>query len=73
MEYIIPSKAYTVLKWAGLIACPALAVFVGVVGPAWGMDESLSGAIVTTLNAVGVLIGALLGVSAKTAKPADAS
>ncbi len=68
MQYIIPDKVYGVLKWAGLIACPALAVFVGVVGPAWGMDAGLSDATVTTLNAVGVLIGALLGVSAKTAK-----
>lgn len=63
-KYIIPSEVYEVLKWAGLIAFPAAAVFVSTVGQAWGMDASLSNAIVTTLNAIGVLIG----VSQATAK-----
>ena len=67
-KYIIPSEVYEVLKWAGLIAFPAAAVFVLTVGQAWGMDASLSNAIVTTLNAIGVLIGALIGVSQATAK-----
>lgn len=53
---------YTVLKWLGLIACPAIATFVGVVCPLWGLENT--DAIVTTINAVGVLIGALIGVSA---------
>lgn len=57
-KYIIPSEVYEVMKWAGLIAFPAAAVFVSTVGQAWGMDASLSNAIVTTLNAIGVLIGA---------------
>ena len=43
-------------------------MFVSTVGQAWGMDASLSNAIVTTLNAIGVLIGALIGVSQATAK-----
>ena len=34
-EYILPFKAYECLKWIGLIACPAIATFLGVVGPAW--------------------------------------
>lgn len=67
-KYIIPSEVYEVLKWAGLIAFPAAAVFVSTVGQAWGMDASLSNAIVTTLNAIGVLIGALIGVSQAMAK-----
>ena len=29
--WLIPSRAYDVLKWAGLIALPALATLVGVV------------------------------------------
>lgn len=65
-SYIIPEEAYKVLKWAGLIACPAIATFIGVVGPMWGMPDVE--AIVTTVNAAGVLIGALIGVSAATAK-----
>lgn len=65
-EYIIPSKIYQVLKWAGLIACPAIATFIGSVFPAWGIPNA--DAVVLTLNATGVLIGALIGVSAATSK-----
>ena len=72
-KYFIPSDAYAVLKWAGLIALPAVAVFVGTVGQAWGMDPGLSNAVVTTLNAAGVLIGVLIGASQATAKPAEGS
>lgn len=65
-EYIIPNEAYQVLKWLGLIACPAVATFVGAVFPAWGIPNV--DAVVLTLNATGVLIGALIGVSAATSK-----
>lgn len=68
MDYLLPSNVYKVLKWLGLIACPALATFVGVVGPVWGMPHV--DAVVTTINAVGLLIGALIGASAVTAKEA---
>ena len=71
MTYIIPDYIYKLLKWAGLIALPALAVFVSTVGQAWGMDPGLSNAIVTTLNALGVLVGALLGISQASGKPSD--
>lgn len=64
-EYFLPDKIYTVLKWVALIACPAVATFVGAVFPAWGIPNV--DAITLTLNAVGVLIGALIGVSAATA------
>ena len=65
-EYIIPNEAYQVLKWLGLIALPAIAAFVGAVFPAWGIPNA--DAVVLTLNATGVLIGALIGVSAATSK-----
>ena len=68
-EYLIPSNLYEVLKWVGLIALPAFAAFVGAVGPAWGWQNVDS--IVLTLNASGVLIGALIGVSAATSKQVD--
>lgn len=71
MQYIVPDSIYAILKWAGLIALPAVAVFVSTVGQAWGMDPGLSNAIVTTLNALGVLVGALLGISQATAKPGE--
>lgn len=68
-EYIIPSKIYQVLKWLGLIACPAIATFIGAVFPAWGIPNA--DAVVLTLNATGVLIGALIGVSAATSRQID--
>lgn len=68
-EYIIPSKVYQVLKWLGLIACPAIATFIGAVFPAWGIPNA--DAVVLTLNATGVLIGALIGVSAATSRQVD--
>lgn len=68
-EYIIPNEVYQVLKWLGLIACPAIATFVGAVFPAWGIPNV--DAITLTLNATGVLIGALIGVSAATSRQVD--
>lgn len=64
--YLLTSKAYGILKWVGLIAMPAIATFVGVVGTVWAWPHT--DAIVTTINAIGVLVGALIGVSQATAK-----
>ena len=66
MTYFLPDNVYQILKWLGLIACPALATFIGVVGPVWGMPYV--DATVTTINATGLLIGALIGASHITAK-----
>ena len=71
MEYQLPDKLYTVLKWVGLIACPALATFYGVVAPLWGLPHVE--AVVTSINAVGVLIGALIGYSALTVSEKEES
>lgn len=68
-DYLIPNGLYQVLKWVGLIACPAIATFVGAVFPAWGIPNV--DAITLTLNAAGVLIGALIGVSAATSRQVD--
>ena len=57
---------YQALKWVALIALPAVAVFVQAVGPAWGLPHIDQ--IVTTLNALSVLVGALIGVSELKAK-----
>ena len=70
MKYLLPERAYTALKWLGLTALPSLAVFYGVVGPLWGWPAPE--AVVTTINACGVLLGALVGYSAATAVPDDA-
>ncbi|MBW3095563.1 holin [Bifidobacterium sp. 64T4] len=59
--YLLPDKAYEILKWLALIALPAIAVFAQAVGPAWGLPHVDQ--IVATIDALGVLIGALIGVS----------
>ena len=69
MNYIIPDKIYQGLKWAGLVCLPACAVFYGTCAPLWGWPAPE--AVVTTINAAGVLMGACLGYSAVTAKAAD--
>lgn len=70
MKYLLSDRIYSVLKWLGLIALPAVAVFVAVVGKVWGWPDV--DAWVTTINAIGVLIGALIGISSGTAKPTEA-
>ena len=69
MDYLIPDNVYNVLKWVGLILCPALAALIGAVGPAWGLPHVDS--IVLTINAIGTFIGAIIGASALTAKPVE--
>lgn len=66
MDYLLPGKVYDVLKWIGLIFCPALAVLVATVGPAWGLPYV--DPIVTSIDAVGLFIGSLIGVSQLKAK-----
>lgn len=66
-EYIIPFELYTILKWTGLIACPAIATFLSVVGPAWHWPYTEP--LVTTVSAFGLLIGTLLGYSQINATP----
>ena len=61
--WLIPSRVYDVLKWVGLIVCPALAVLFGTVAQAWGMEASIASAVVLTVNAIGTFIGAIIGVS----------
>ena len=61
MNYLLPENAYQVLKWVGLIFCPALAAMIGAVGPAWGMPRV--DAVVLTINALGTFIGVIIGAS----------
>ena len=57
-------KIYDVLKWVALVCLPALATFVSVVLSLWNLcDEGTVTAIVGTISAVDVFLGALLGVS----------
>lgn len=62
----LSNGVYDVFKWLGLVFFPALAVLISVVLPVWGVDAGLVKALVVTINAVGVFIGALIGVSQAT-------
>ena len=57
----LSDKAYDVLKWVAVICLPALATLIGVIFPTWNIPHSDQ--IVTTINAVSVCIGAMIGLS----------
>lgn len=57
----LSDTTYNCLKWLGLIALPAIAVCVKAIFPVWNLPYS--DAIATTLNAIGALIGTLIGIS----------
>jgi hypothetical protein len=61
MKLKLPDGVYTFLKWLALIALPALATFYGICGQAWDLPHTAE--IVTTITAIGGLIGTLIGVS----------
>lgn len=66
MRYPMPSELYDILKWVGLVCCPAAAVLYGTIAPTWGWPNP--DGVVLTINAVGVFIGTLIGASQLAAK-----
>ena len=66
-EWLLPDKVYDVLKWVGLIVCPALATLILAVGNSVGWADAQTAAVIVT--AIGTFIGAIIGVS--TVKGAD--
>ena len=59
--YWLPDWLYQILKWVALVVLPAFAVFVNSAGPSLGLPHV--DVIVTTLNALGLLVAACIGVS----------
>lgn len=59
---ILPDRVYDILKWVAIIALPAFSVFYAKIGAVWGLPYTEQ--ICETLDAVALLIGALLCVSA---------
>ena len=68
-DWLLPDKAYDVLKWAGLIVCPALATLILAIGGAIDWADAQAAAVIVT--AVGTFIGATIGVSAVRGGEAD--
>lgn len=67
--WLIPSKVYDVLKWVGLIVCPATATLMLTVGNAVGIPCTAE--IATCITAAGTFIGAIIGASAIKGGGAD--
>ena len=63
MNNILPPKIYDWLKWIAIIALPALSSFIVVLGKIWSWGD-IATMVAQTITAIGVLIGALLGISA---------
>lgn len=60
--YWLPSSVYIALKWATLVAIPAMGVFYQGLSGVWSLP--LADEISQTCNFVSLLLGSLIGVSA---------
>lgn len=68
-KWLIHDKAYDVLKWVGLIVCPALSFFMLSLGQTWGIPYAPE--LAMSISAAGTAIGALIGASAIKGGGAD--
>ena len=57
---ILNEKVYKVLKWACLIAVPALITLISTLGTIYGHDMTT---VTATIGAIATFVGALIGVS----------
>lgn len=55
------NKTYDILKWVSILLLPTLAWFYGEIAPDWNLPYPEQ--IVHTLNAIGTMLGIILGVS----------
>lgn len=58
----LKDSVYDVLKWVSIVCLPALSTFIVVISKIWGWADTGS-MIAQTITAIGVLLGALLGIS----------
>lgn len=61
------NKAYDILKYVALLVLPAFATFVNAVGIVWGIPHTNE--VTATITALGVFLGAALGISSKNYEP----
>lgn len=61
MKLQFNDKVYDILKWLCLIALPALSVLYSALVGVWGWPYAQE--VATTINAVVVFVGALIGIS----------
>ena len=66
LSWFLPARLYQMFKWLTLTVLPALAVLVGSIGPVWSLPHSH--AIVTTISAVSLFLGSIIGISEMKAR-----
>lgn len=59
----LPDGVYDVLKWISIIFLPALSVLLSTILPLYHIDGEIVKIVVITINAIGVFIGTLIGIS----------
>lgn len=59
----LSNRLYDALKYVCTIALPAIAVFLGIVLPVFGVADNVVGIILTVISATAGLIGSLIGIS----------
>lgn len=59
---MLSDKWFDWLKWTAIVCLPALSTFIVVISKIWGWAD-LGSMIAQTITAIGVLLGALLGIS----------
>lgn len=69
MNYFLPDKLYTALKWLCLLFLPAVSWLYMEIAPDWGFP--MAEQVCHTIDAVAFFIGVLIGASQLTASPID--
>lgn len=58
---MLNNKLYDILKWLVMIVLPAIATLYGTLAHVWGFPDSDK--VLTTLTAISVCLGTILGIS----------
>lgn len=60
---LLPSKVYDILKWVVITVVPALLIFINTCFPVWGISADITNVIITTISALALFVGSVLGFS----------
>lgn len=59
---MLSHKAYEILRWIVIIVLPAIGTFFATLASAWGWDLPVE-AILTSISALSLFLGAIFGIS----------
>lgn len=60
---MLPSKVYEVIRWTIAIALPAIGILLTTLAKIWNWTDFPAEQISLTLDAIGLFLGALFGIS----------